>query len=331
MVKRVKQNFLKQEMILANETNAIVIIGYNRPEMLNQRLLDLINLTNRSIYISIDFESDGTVEKTKQIISNGISGLSEKNKVSVEYQERNLGLTEHVTSVITFALQQHSNVIVVEDDIQLNEHTIHSLDFGLKLMHQDATIGSVGAFSPINLPKFLQGKNSFHKSKYFACWGWATTREKWQHYRTDLSEVDLDNTLFNSSIWKHLSKNSRLTWMGRFNKIRQNPSHTWDIQFQFISFKNDWNHLVPYGSLVGNVGFSDSRSAHTKGPKPKWMRTSKIPDQPSLRLSKNPLLKALFEFMSSVTFIGDNESIMKFLTKLRRLLRPEVRSESNLD
>jgi hypothetical protein len=321
MVMRVKQNNLKLRINEVSETNAIVLIGYNRPEMLNQRLLNLGKLEGRKIYISVDFESKETTEKTRAIISDGVSRLSERNSVSVEYQVNNLGLTKHVTSVITNTLKKHNNVIVIEDDIVLNEQTIYSLDFGLELMNQDLSVGSVGAFSPFNLPKALHWINKFYTSRYFACWGWATSRDKWHHYREDLTGEDLQESLNNSKIWNLLSKNAQSTWLGRFKKVQNNPRHTWDIQFQYVSFINDWSHLVPYGSLVGNSGFSDNRSQHTKGPKPKWMRTPVLPFRVIHKQSKSHLLRSVAESLASVTLIGDEESKVNTLRKIKSILR----------
>jgi hypothetical protein len=317
MVMRVKQNILKRRNEIISETNAIVLIGFNRPEMLNQRLIDLKDLRNRKIYISIDFESTETIEKTRIAIASALTELSKNNTVSVNYHNMNLGLTEHVTMVVTNALRNHDNVIVIEDDIELNDQTIYSLDFGLELMNCDSSIGSVGAFSPINLPKVLKGRNSFHKSKYFACWGWATSRAKWDNYRADLGEEDLLKSLNNSRIWSKLSKKAKVTWLGRFRKVQLNPSHTWDIQFQYISFKNGWTHLVPYGSLVGNTGFSDERGEHTKGPQPKWMREPNLPSRPIQRLSKGVFFRGLAELIASLTFIGDEDNYVKLLRKIK--------------
>lgn len=306
---------------MANQNNAIVVIGFNRPEMLNQRLVDLAKLKHRCIYISIDFESAETIEKIKQTISASLHTLSAKNHVSITYHEKNLGLTKHVTKVISDALNLHSNVIVIEDDILLNDNTIYSLDFGLEVMNQDLSIGSIGAFSPLNVFKLIKNFNSFHRTKYFACWGWATTREKWEQYTSDLSNFDIASSLEYSRTWNSLSHSAKSTWLGRFRKVQMNPNHTWDLQFQYVSFLNDWTHLAPFGSLVGNLGFSDFRSVHTKGSKPRWMRPVVLPINPISYFSKRSLAAYFAEIVSSVTFVGDHGLRIRILQKLSNLFK----------
>jgi hypothetical protein len=316
MRKWLNPNLPKKSIELNNKNNAIVVIGFNRPEMLNQRLLDLAKLKGRRIYISIDFESVETTEKTKKTILESLQLLSVNNHVAITYHEKNLGLTEHVTKVISDTLNLHTNIIVIEDDIMLNENTIYSLDFGLELMNQDLSIGSVGAFSPLNIFKPLQNLNRFQRTKYFACWGWATTREKWAQYTADLSHFDIAGSLEFSRTWNSLSHSAQSTWLGRFRKVQINPKHTWDLQFQYASFRNDWTNLIPLGSLVGNIGFSDFRSVHTKGTKPRWMRQVTLASKP-ISLCTNQRLTAHFvEKLSSFTFVGDYGPRIMILRKL---------------
>ena len=211
MRKWLNPNLLKKRIESNDKKNAIVVIGFNHPELLNQRLLDLAKLNGRRIYISIDFESAETTEKTKKTIPESLQLLSVNNHVSITYHEKNLGLTRHVTKVILDTLNLHTNIIVIEDDIMLNENTIYLLDFGLELMNQDLLIGSVGAFSPLNLFKPFQNLNRFHRTKYLACWGWATTREKWEQYTSDLSNFDIAGSLEYSRTWNSLSHSAKST------------------------------------------------------------------------------------------------------------------------
>ena len=58
--------------------------------------------------------------------------------------------------------------------------------------------GTVGAFSPLKLPRNLEFLNSWRKTHYFSCWGWGVSREIWLKYEVDLRKEDLDNSLSKS-------------------------------------------------------------------------------------------------------------------------------------
>lgn len=220
MRKWLNQKLLKKRIELNNKNNAIGVIGFNHPELLNQRLMELAKLKGRRIYISIHFESAGTTEKTKKTIPESLLFLSVNNHVSITYHEKNLGLTRHATKVISDTLNLHTNILVIEDGIMLNKNTIYSLDFGLELMSQDFSVGSVGALSPLNLFKPFQNLNRSHRTKCLACWGWATTREKWEQDTSDLSNFDIAGSLEYPRTWNRLSHSAQSTWLGGFEKCR---------------------------------------------------------------------------------------------------------------
>ena len=105
------------------------------------------------------------------------------------------------------------------------------------------------------------------------------------------------------------------TWLGRFNKVKNRPDFTWDIQFQYMCFKYNLANLLPVSKVVENQGFQDSRSTHTKEKKPKWMVIHQLDENACRKLYRSRIIEILMNFIESETLIGDRnlyKDIKKF-------------------
>ena len=285
----------------------LLIIGYNRPEFIERRLLNCYELRNREIHISLDYHSSSTTIELIRILEKHQVILEKHNSVIVTFQNKNLGLAQHVTTAISEILCKRDNIIVIEDDINFNSLSIDSLDFGLRHLELDSSLASVGMFSPVNLTSCIKPRNMFRNSKYFACWGWGTTKKVWGNYILDISNLNLEGILSNSLLFSELSQQQKNTWLGRFNKLKSNTFHTWDIQFQLMSFQHNLKHLLPIFSISNNEGFADPRSVHTKGNKPRWMKSYILPNHNINKVSKSFFISHLMDTFESYTLVGDRK------------------------
>ena len=293
----------------------ILLLGYNRPEFLAQRIQELRKIAPPLIYISIDGSNDLTEIQINRQLSFNLKDWPIGSSIVLWRQSENLGLTLHVTSAIERVLKEHPNVIVVEDDISLSPSFYTNMIRGFRVLKENSVRGTVGAFSPIKLPKKLEILNRWRKTPYFSCWGWGVSREIWEKYQVDLRKENIELSLSKSKIWNGLSRTQRNVWMRRFEKIVLYPLDTWDVQVQYMSFKYDFVNIVPISRFIDNVGFSDIRSVHTKGQKPRWFMsdgysTSKIHTNSISRLSR-PLTKLI----DSNTFAGDSKFFQWWMNK----------------
>ena len=108
------------------KTFPVLLIGFNRPELIAKRLGELSGSTSREIYVSIDYHSPEMQRQMEAAINNSVNSNS-SNKVITIFHDKNLGLARHVTKAISLVLQNHDRVIVLEDDISVNEQAIGSL------------------------------------------------------------------------------------------------------------------------------------------------------------------------------------------------------------
>jgi hypothetical protein len=154
---------------------------------------------------------------------------------------------------------------------------------GLGIHKTENSIGIVCGYSPLH---FRYSRNKWRTSRYPYMWGWACSKETWQHYKYDLSKTSLEQDLAYSKTWNALKPSQKLKGMKLFRKAQLNPLETWDAQLLFLSYCKDFINLVPVFSIVGNEGFNDLRATHTKGKKPNLISNSNINHSLFTRKSK---------------------------------------------
>ena len=287
----------------------VLLIGFNRPEFLNSRVEEIVKMNVPLLYISID-GGDRQTEFTMKKALSKIERIDTKNtRVIINHHNSSLGLVNHITSAIDGVLSEHENVIIVEDDIKLTNNFYANMISGFKTLDSRGVKGTVGAFSPLRPFGLFFGRNSWRSTRYFSCWGWGCSREVWADYKIVLNQDNFEHELKHSKTWQSLSKFQQKLWIYRFKKISKTPNHTWDIQFQYLSFVNSYIQLVPIFRFVDNEGFGDQRAAHTSGSRPRWMGPTSI-SETIVRPNQISLLSKIFErFLDSNTIAGDTRLI----------------------
>jgi hypothetical protein len=296
----------------------ILIIGYNRPELLEARLNEISQIQFPKLYISLDATQYGQLTQNLEIIS-ALQNNSNSFHLEVNLESKNLGLTRHVTKAISNVLKNEEAVIVLEDDISLSNETYSAFcDANSRLVAKNV-LGIVCGFSPLVQPSYLK-RNYWRISKYFSVWGWVATRKNWEPYSYDITGLDIQKTLSYSQTWRTLSKFQKSVWLARFRRVQLDPLHTWDIQMQFCSFANNYMNMLPLFTLVGNNGFNDKRATHTRSKKPRWL---KIPEAKSfMKPNKelNSCITKAMDFLDSNTFIGDSKIFYIWSRKIKKIL-----------
>ena len=284
---------------------ALLILGYNRPDLLKRRIYEISKMEVKNVYISIDGGTDSHKSEMMDLISKIPSLLKNDVQVKITHHKNNLGLTRHLTSSISKVLVENENIIVVEDDIILNSNFYRNIINGLDLLRSMKVNGLVYGFSPINYSGRYLVNNKWHQTKYFSCWGWGCSRQTWERYNSDLSNIKIDKVLSNSNSWSSLSNHQKNIWRARFNRVQSDEAYTWDIQMQFTSFLNDFTNLGPLFAFTSNEGFNDKRATHTKESKPRWVG-SNLKNNQVVNHAEGVIASILMRLIDQITIAGDS-------------------------
>jgi hypothetical protein len=289
----------------------LLLVGFNRIDLLRKRLSELERNLPVDIFISID--GPATTEHGRQILEflNNYSKTSPLQKLEFRMCEENMGLSKHITNSIDMLFKKYEYVIVLEDDVMISPVFVESMIDGFNIMDQDPNLGGVGGFSAFKKMGKWDRRNRWRKSRYFSAWGWGTSRTKWSMYHLSIP-LDFKTQLNSSKSWISLSPYQKALWLSRFNKIKSDRPMTWDYQMQYLYFSSSMQMLLPTQRLSDNEGFSNERSTNTTGRRPRWMLelgTSKIPPSGSKQY-----FLWLFEWVDGIT-IGGDVRVMQFLSR----------------
>ena len=259
-----------------NSMIPVLILAFNRPDFLQNRLLELEKQSIKpiKIIVSVDGPRDSN-SKDYTDISQILSILeSDTNShILVIKREKNLGCTNNIILSVSEVLAEYEEIIVIEDDVSISPNfyaqMIGAINFFLKdKENYSENIRTIGGYSPFynnssNLvTRFLLPANKWRKTKYFHSWGWATSRIFWSKFiRLDDEVIDLDSLLSTSEHWNKLSERKKSIWKKRFPR-------SWDYQVQGNLFLQEGYNIFPYYRIINNEGLGDSRSTHTTHKKP---------------------------------------------------------------
>jgi hypothetical protein len=248
-------------------TVGILLIGYNRWDLLEKRLSELAtsHIDTQTVYLSLDGLSNGDLDFDRKTRIANLESLVLPFTLSVIQRPSNLGCSNHIVTAVSEVLSLHEQVIVIEDDVSISPFFISSMTEALSAVSKFQDVGTIGGFSNfhkrLHFPFFFR-KNYWRKTKYFSAWGWGTTAEFWRKFERISDIENVEEYLSESPIWTNLSKRKQQIWLNRFRR------GVWDYNLQLVLFKHEKLNVVPALRLIDNEGFSDDRSTHTKHKRP---------------------------------------------------------------
>lgn len=239
----------------------IVLFTYNRP-LHTKRTLDALALNpeakDSDLYIYCDgskLENDAEnlikIKEVEDIIKNE----DRFKTVHVTISKKNKGLAKSIIEGVTFVVNKHGKVIVLEDDIVTSKGFLKFMNDSLKLYEDNDKVMHISGYmypNAINLPETF----------FFnvpLCWGWATWSSAWRHFNND--SVFLWNKLKSEKLFAKFNKFGSDYLSAQLAHNISGKLNTWFIKWHASVLLQNGFTLYPKQSLVQNIGF-DNSGAH---------------------------------------------------------------------
>lgn len=242
----------------------LLLICYQRVETVIE-ILDSALLSGVScIYISVDapkardYCSINNFYRLKAVVESYRDKFSEFNS---RFLERNVGCGIHVLSSIDWAFTSVKELIILEDDCIPAPDFFDFVKDGLEIMRRQPDIAlTCGAQqAPPN-----SQVNSFYKSKYSLTWGWATSKVRWDEFKSTTVQGALRTSV------DILDLNSeRVYWREGARRALNGFVDVWDTPLVYYLQSTNKFALLPRENLISNVG-NDSVATHMGGEK-QWL------------------------------------------------------------
>lgn len=238
----------------------VALFVYNRPEHTKTTLEALARnvLADRT---HLHIFSDGPKHETERAkvedvrrIARAVSGFA---SVRIVEREQNLGLANSVITGVTEALESHTKIVVVEDDLITTPQFLTYMNAALTHYRDNPHVFSVTGhnFPATSLPIPPRYKWDTFAAYRCSSWSWGTWPDRWA--RVDWSMSYYDKFIHDKKAQKAFSRGGpdmiQLLELQREGKI-----DSWAIRFCYAHFAHNMYCIYPVKSLVKNIGLDDS-------------------------------------------------------------------------
>ena len=235
----------------------VLLIGFNRPDLIKQNLENLRQQKVQKLYITIDGPRKERSDDAANVeaVRNLVKGIDFCPEVYLKLREENVGAEVNVSEGITWALEQEEYVIVLEDDVMAHESFFRFMQEMLELYKEDERVAMVSGCNYSPMPK--------NSADYCFCQsghtggGWATWKRVWDGFSI-FEEIDdkyLSSSFLNSVSISRKVANRRKRVFKRIKKAGSGNS-TWDVMFSYYRVTRKLLSIVPRSHLSSNIGIN---------------------------------------------------------------------------
>lgn len=254
----------------------ILLLIFNRPEHTQKVFQAIKKIRPGSLYIASDGPRQG-VDSDHEKVLQARSILNDINwecNVNTLFRDQNLGCGKAVSEAITWFFDNVEMGIILEDDCLVS---IDFFEFCTKLLVWFRSNKNVMLIGGLNLSGHTHPQGYYY-SGVSHVWGWATWRDRWQHYDLGLKEIT-------PSVFRRICRKCfpavdiQQFWQKKYEDVRSGSIDTWDYQLNFAMWKKSAYAIVPNQNLVRNIGF-DENATHTKQLDPELEKRLQVTDMP---------------------------------------------------
>jgi hypothetical protein len=240
----------------------VAYIVFNRPEHTARTFSVLREQRPDRLFIIADGPRRGhpTDEERCALVRRIVDAVDWPCEVACNYAEANLGLKRRVSSGLDWVFEHTERAIVLEDDCVANPDFFRFCD---KLLDHYADDERVAVVTGNNFQHGRRrGDAAYYFSKYNHCWGWATWRRAWRHYRGDLPFWP---DWRQSPAWRELLPDpvEQRYWAEIFDRVKSGEIDSWAYPWTASVWHQGGLTATPNVNLVSNIGFGDE-ATHTK-------------------------------------------------------------------
>lgn len=188
-----------------------------------------------------DEESWKKVHELRQYLHT-ITGFKE---VHIIERPENFYLERNVTEGIKEVLEKYGKIIVVEDDICTSPVFLKYMNQALEKYADISQVMHIAGFTNLDIPQ--RGETYF--TRHMAGWGWATWKDRWQHFTHYTSREEALAGLSQEEL-------NRIEYGGAFrclHSLDRKPI-PWDICWEIAIYRQKGLCLSPTHTLIKNIG-----------------------------------------------------------------------------
>lgn len=232
----------------------ILFLVFNRPVTTNAVFQKIKEVQPKKLYIAADGpRNEGESLKCEEV-KTIFAAIYWDCEVKTLYRDKNLGSGKAVSEAITWFFDQEEQGIILEDDCLPD---LSFFNYCSVLLRRYSSNKSVWHISGNNFQNGkIRGRGSYYFSMYNHTWGWATWRDRWEHFKFDALEYNIELLLEPYTDNKEVAK---YFYKHKF-RLEKKQVDAWDYQYLFSMWLNKGLSIIPNKNLVRNIGFGGTAS-----------------------------------------------------------------------
>lgn len=245
-----------------NSKVPILFLTFNRYDETIKSFEKIIEYKPTELYIASDGPRLDKIGENEVVISIRkyiLSSIDWPCKIFTKFSDKNEGCKYAVSNSITWFFENVEYGVIIEDDCLVD---VTFFDFCNQLLILYKNNENIWHIDASNFITNSLNSNSYHFSKYFLIWGWATWRRAWKKYSISMEGFDsFKNKQYLKNVFS--DKLELIYWEKQLNMAYLNQIDTWDYQWFYTIWSNNGLSIRPDVNLVQNIGFSET-ATHTK-------------------------------------------------------------------
>jgi cellulose synthase/poly-beta-1,6-N-acetylglucosamine synthase-like glycosyltransferase len=241
-------------MIHTSNLAPICLFVYNRPWHTKQTL-EALTKSELASESKIFVFCDGPKDPSNSEDINAINAVHRivrevKGFKDVKYFESdiNKGLGRSIIDGVSYILESHERVIILEDDHVVHKDFLKYMNFYLREYNNNKQIMHVGAFQRNSYLQFFLPK--VYVTRYMDCWGWGTWADSWRMLILDFKLFDDYFSLQHNANRYNFNKLDHHTYLEKNRLVLK----TWAVFWHATIAIHNGLSIMPKYSYVKNIG-----------------------------------------------------------------------------
>jgi glycosyltransferase involved in cell wall biosynthesis len=243
----------------------VALFAYKRPDH-TQATLEALARNTLASETNLFIFSDGAKSEAERDAVDAVRKLARNaigfSSVTLIERPANMGLARSVITGVTELLEQHEQIIVLEDDLVTSQHFLAVMNDMLVRYRDDPLAFSVTGHTFPEPFMRIPGDYPYDTYAGHRCssWSWGTWRDRWQsidwkmNYFPSFCQDRLAQEAFNRG-GDDMTTLLRMQYEGRID--------SWAIRFCYAHHTNGKHCIYPIKTLVRNIGL-DNTGTHSK-------------------------------------------------------------------
>ena len=244
----------------------VVVIAYNRPDKVRRLIARLEGLRPSNIIFAVDGPKMGKPADAEKVaeVQSLVNNFTWTDKVETRFRPTNLGLRAAVTDVVSHAVSQHGQAIIMEEDTLPGKNWFPYAQEMLTRYRGESSIEHISGYNLV--PEKFQTNLGYGSrlTRYPESIAWATWDRAWEKFDGSLEWAMNASTHELSKIVG--STAGALRWKQNFADAEAGRISTWAYRWIASMWSRGSYVLSPNQNLVTYAGYDEGTNSFMKAP-----------------------------------------------------------------